>query len=290
MKQNVIKMILLLCIGAAFLGLLFLFAREFPREEKPNGTTELTTEGSTAALPTETVRPTETVLPTETTGQVLEANPFVPGDFVREGEWMTCRTAQYLLGVDVSKYQGEIDWEKVADAGIKFAIIRVGGRGYGQSGKLFADEMAQKNYAAAKAAGLQVGAYFFSQATSVEEARAEADFALEQIKDWELDLPVVFDWEYISETARTANTDGATVTACAAAFCDRIRAAGKQAMLYVRPEASMLELEKLAAYPRWVALYSDTMDYPYSFTMWQYTKTGKVPGISGSVDIDLYIP
>lgn len=289
MKHNVIKFILLLCVGVAFLMLLLVFATEFYRGEQPEQTTDAQTTEQTTVETTEEV-PSETVLPTQSTGPVVEANPFTSGDFVREGEWMTCLKAEALLGVDVSKYQGTIDWEKVADAGIKFAIIRVGGRGYGQSGKLFSDEMAQKNYADAKAAGLQIGAYFFSQAVSVEEAEAEADFALEQIKDWELDLPVVFDWEFISETARTADTDGKTVTACAAAFCDRILAAGKQAMLYVRPEASMLNLEELAQYPCWVALYSDTMDYPYSFTMWQYTKTGKVAGINGNVDINIYLP
>jgi len=295
MNQNVIKTILLVCIGIAFLGLLILFALEFggvqvPEQTTGGQTTVQTSEATVVTEPSETAAPTETVLPTENPGPVLEANPFAPGDFVREGEWMTCRTENYLLGVDVSKYQGTIDWEKVAGAGVQFAIIRVGGRGYGQAGNLFVDDMAQKNYAAAKAAGLRVGAYFFSQAVSEEEAVAEAEFALEQIKDWQLDLPVVFDWEYISETARTANTDGQTVTACAVAFAERILAAGKRPMLYIRPEASKLDVQTLAAYPRWVALYSDTMDYPYSFAMWQYTKTGKVPGINGNVDINIYLP
>ena len=220
----------------------------------------------------------------------MQTNPFTASDFVRDGEWMTCSKRPYLLGVDVSKFQGQIDWEKVAAAGVEFAIIRVGGRGYGQSGNLFADDMAQKNYIAAKAAGLQVGAYFFSQAISVEEAEAEAAYVLEQIQDWELDLPVVFDWEYISETARTANTDAATVTACADAFCKRILAAGKKAMVYIRPEQGILILEELATYPRWVALYSDNMNFPYSFDLWQYTKTGNVPGIQGNVDINIWIP
>ena len=289
MKQGVIKTILLVCIGVLCLGLLFLFAWELSEAEEQSQTTDThTTELTTEE--TFITEPSETVLPTETIGPVLEANPFASADFVRDGEWMTCLQAEYLLGVDVSKYQGTIDWEKVAESGIKFAVIRVGGRGYGQTGNLFTDDMAQKNYAAAKAAGLQVGAYFFSQAISEEEAKAEAEFALAQIQDWELNLPVVFDWEYISETARTAHTDGETVTACAAAFCQRIQEAGKQVMLYVRPEATMLNLEELAQYPRWVALYSNHMNYPYSFIMWQYTKTGKVPGINGDVDINIYLP
>lgn len=289
MKQNVIKLVLFICLSAILLGLLFLIAGQMPQPQKEEQTT-----GDTSleqSIPsTEQTKETETVKPTESTGPVLQANPFAPSDFVRDGEWMTCSKQPCLLGVDVSKYQGQIDWEQVAASGIQFAIIRVGGRGYGQSGNLYADDMAQKNYTAAKAAGLQVGAYFFSQAISVEEAEAEATYVLEQIRNWELDLPVVFDWEYISETARTAHTDAKTVTACADAFCKRILAAGKKAMVYVRTEDSVLELETLAAYPRWVALHSDTMDFPYSFDFWQYTKTGKVSGIQGNVDINIWIP
>ena len=286
MKQNAMKFMLLLCIGVACLVLLVVFAREFSgREAQPQPT-----ESQITVQTSEVTEPSETVLPTETTDPVLKANPFTADDFAMDGQWMSCVTAEFSLGVDVSKYQGEIDWEQVAAAGIRFAIIRVGGRGYGQAGNLFADETAQKNYEGAKAAGLQVGAYFFSQAISPEEAVEEAEYTLEQIKSWDLDLPVVYDWEYISETARTANTDAKTVTACAEAFCNWITRIGLDAMLYVRPESQMLDLETLAAYKRWVALYSETMDYPHQFTMWQYTKTGKVPGINGDVDINIYLP
>ena len=289
MKQNVIKLVLFVCLGAILLGLLFLIAGQIPQpQEEEQTTVDTSLEQSVPSV--DQTEATETFKPTESTEPALQANPFAPSDFVRNGEWMTCSKQPYLLGVDVSKYQGQVDWEQVAASGVEFAIIRVGGRGYGQSGNLYADDMAQKNYIAAKSAGLQVGAYFFSQAISVEEAEAEATYVLEQIKNWELDLPVVFDWEYISETARTANTDAATVTACADAFCKRILAAGKKAMLYVRPEDSVLDLETLASYPRWVALHSDFMDFPYNFDLWQYTKTGKVSGIQGNVDINIWIP
>ncbi len=281
MKRNVLKLLLLICIGVAFLALLMLFAREFPEKEKPEDTAASTTE--------QTVQTTETQSPTETTVAVLETQPLGASDFVRDGEFMTCTRASYAVGVDVSKYQGQIDWNQVAASGIQFAIIRIGGRGYGQTGNLFADEMAQENYRAAKAAGLKVGAYFFSQAVSVAEAKEEADYALKQIQTWELDLPVVFDWEYISPAARTANTTAETVTACADAFCQRIQSAGKTAMLYIRPETKYLNLEVLDQYPHWIALYSDAMTYAGGFTMWQYTKTGKVPGIQGNVDMNILI-
>ncbi|MBE6975929.1 MAG: lysozyme [Ruminococcaceae bacterium] len=231
--------------------------------------------------------PTQPSVPVKPTAQ---PNSFRPADFAYDGDYLSCLTVPYKLGIDVSKYQQNVDWQKVADAGITFVVIRIGGRGYGQSGALYADELAQSHYDGAKAAGLQVGAYFFSQAVSVAEAREEAAYALELTKEWGLDMPIVFDWEYVSDTARTAHSDAETVTACAAAFCDRILESGKQAMIYVRPELEKLQLDELTQYQQWVAWYSDTMDYPYHFDMWQYTKTGSVPGISGNVDINLFLP
>ena len=290
MKRNLIKLILYVSVSAILMAVLFGIAGRIPASQEGEQMEESAFLESSVPGTSETE---STQLPTETTGPdqpVLQANPFTPEDFVRSGEWMTCTKQSYRIGVDVSKYQGQIDWQAVANAGVEFAIIRVGGRGYGQSGNLYSDDMAQQNYTAAKAAGLQVGVYFFSQAISVEEAEAEAVYVLDLIRGWELDLPVVFDWEYISEAARTANTDVVTVTACADAFCKKIQSSGKKAMLYVRPEACMLDLEGLAAYPVWVALHSDAMTYPYGFTIWQYTNTGKVPGIQGNVDINIWIP
>ena len=123
MKQNVIKLVLFICLSAILLGLLFLFAGQMPQpqeEEQTTGDTSLE-----QSIPsTEQTKETETVKPTESLGSVLQANPFAPSDFVRDGEWMTCVTRPYLLGVDVSKYQGQIDWEQVAASGIQFAIMQ----------------------------------------------------------------------------------------------------------------------------------------------------------------------
>ena len=287
MKQNAMKFMLLLCIGVAFLVLLVVFAREFPNREEQSQPTD----NQTTVQTSEVTEPSETVLPSETTGPILETNPFTAGDFTLNGQWMNCITADFSLGIDVSKYQGEIDWEQVAAAGIRFAVIRVGGRGYGQSGNLFADEMAQKNYEGAKAAGLQVGAYFFSQAISTEEAIEEAEFALEQIKSWTLDLPVVFDWEYISDTARTANMDDRTLTDLNLEYCERMEKEGYQPMIYFNSNQArtLLFLHELEDYPFWLAYYSDRMTYPYRFEMWQYTCTGRVPGIQGDVDINIML-
>ncbi|MBE6959479.1 MAG: hypothetical protein E7448_01990 [Ruminococcaceae bacterium] len=276
------KLILLLSVVLAGLLVVVLL---LPPTGNPQVSDSPSTEPSDVSAPTESI-PTE---PTEPEKPTLQKNPYAPGDFTYRGDFLTCVNAPCRLGIDVSKYQQNVDWQKIADNGITFVMIRIGGRGYGQSGTLYADELAQSHYQGAKAAGLQVGAYFFSQAISTEEAREEAQYAMELTADWQLDMPIVFDWEYVSSTARTANTDAQTVTACAAAFCDTILAADMQPMIYVRPELEKLLLEQLAEYDHWVAWYSDTMDYPNEFAMWQYTKTGKVPGISGNVDINLYM-
>ena len=219
----------------------------------------------------------------------LPQNPYGPADFRLDGEYLSCLKAESAVGIDVSAYQGRIDWNAVADSGVEFAMIRVGYRGY-EKGQLNPDEYAQLNYRDAKAAGLQVGAYFFSQALNAEEALEEAEFLLEAIKDWQLDMPVVFDWEYVSDSARTGQMDREGVMACIRAFNDRILQAGYQPMVYFNPYHAehFLELEDLAEYPFWLALYSESMDFPYQVDMWQYTSEGRVPGIEGPVDINLW--
>lgn len=219
-------------------------------------------------------------------------NPYGPNDFQFAGEYLTCLAGESILGIDVSSFQGEIDWTQVRAAGFEFVIIRVGGRGYGAEGKLYEDAFAQANYAGAKAAGLQVGAYFFSQAISQDEARQEATYLLELIKDWELDLPVVYDWEHISDEARTVGVDARMLTDCTLAFCRDVEAAGHEAMIYFNPDQfeNRIFMEELTDYRSWLAMYSYRMTYPYQIDMWQYTNEGNVPGVEGPVDINLYFP
>ena len=228
------------------------------------------------------------VTPRET---VLAPNPFGETDFQYDGKYLTCLTQPSVLGIDVSSHQGDIDWQKVADAGVEFAMIRVGYRGY-ETGLLNEDAHARNNYAGARAAGLQVGAYFFSQAVTPEEALEEAVFVLEQTQDWELELPVVFDWEHMGQGSRTAQVSADTVMDCIRTFNDRITQAGHSPMLYFNPYHAehFLDLEALADYPFWLALYTDRMDYDYAVDMWQYTSEGVVPGIGGPVDINLWFP
>lgn len=208
-----------------------------------------------------------------------------------EDGYMTLLREESILGVDVSKYQGDIDWKKVKQSGVEFAMIRLGNRGYG-NGNIVEDPYFKANMEGAKAAGIKVGVYFFSQAISVAEAVEEAQFVLDTLAGAELDMPVVYDWEYISEEARTAHVDRRTLTDCSLAFLQHIETAGYKPMLYINTSQvrNLLHLSELEHYDCWLALYSDTMSYPYRIKMWQYTCTGSVPGIKGPCDVNLYFP
>lgn len=222
--------------------------------------------------------------------ETIPLSAYEAGDFVYDGDYLTCTAANAVLGVDVSSHQGAVDWAQVKAAGFEFAMIRVGFRGYTQ-GSLCMDEYAAVNLTGAKAAGLRVGAYFFSQAITVEEAVEEAELCIEFLEDYSLEMPLVFDWEYVSGSARTGSMDAEAVTACALAFCETVEAAGYEAMIYFNPHIAeeYLDLTQLTEYPFWLALYSDSMTYPYAFEMWQYTDSGSVPGIPGKADINLWI-
>ena len=252
---------------------------------------EVPTEPVVTTLPPTTTEPPETTEEvTEPTEPLVTPNRFGPEDFAYDGDYLKCVSEECLLGIDVSKYQSTIDWEAVKEAGFSFVMIRIGYRGYGEAGTMRPDEMANYHYWGAKEAGLMIGAYFFSQATTEEEAREEALYALELPQDWELDLPIVYDWEYISEEARTAEVDADTLTACAIAFCQEISDVGEKTMIYVSPWYGNLHLDQLNEYPQWIALYKDYMDYKHHFDMWQYTCTGSVPGVQGDVDINIFFP
>lgn len=195
------------------------------------------------------------------------------------------------LGVDVSHMQGKIDWQAVADDGVEFAIIRAGGRGYGvDTGTLYEDTRFAYNLKQAQKAGLQVGTYFFSQATSAQEAEEEAQFLLDLLDGAELTGPVVFDWENIDyAAARTDNVDADTLTQAALTFCQTIERAGYQPMIYLNQYMAYLRYNlQVSKYPFWLAQYSEKPDFPYEFWMWQYTDEGKVDGIKGNVDLNLF--
>ncbi|MGM9588696.1 MAG: glycoside hydrolase family 25 protein [Faecousia sp.] len=221
-----------------------------------------------------------------------EANPYGRLDFqYNKQNYLYCLRQDSYPGVDVSAFQGNIDWQKVKASGIRFAMLRLGYRGY-ESGRLVEDEYAQKNLKATQEIGLPIGAYFFSQALTIQEVDEEIDFMLGVLGDYELHMPIVLDWEIPTADARTAKMDARTLTALQEYFCKTMVEKGYTPMIYFNwhQANTLFYLNELEDYPFWLALYSDRMTYPYHVEMWQYTSSGRVPGIQGDVDINVYMP
>ena len=194
-----------------------------------------------------------------------------------------------LLGVDVSVHQDNIDWTKVKESGIDFAMVRLGYRGYG-TGEAQLDENYAENIQGARDAGLDAGVYFFSQAITAEEAVEEANLVIESLDGLDVNYPVVYDWEIIyDDTARTDNISVDVLTDCCVAFCETIKNAGYTPMIYQNKRTSIfkLDLNRLNDYDFWLAEYNTEPTYYYDFDMWQYTSTGRVPGIEGDVDLNI---
>lgn len=222
----------------------------------------------------------------------LRSNPYGEEDFAYENGFLKCIAGESWVGIDVSHHQGIIDWMQVAASDVEFAMIRMGHRTVDE-GQLRSDRMGQKNLQGAIDAGLKVGVYFYSQAISVEEATEEARFLLDMLGDVQLQMPVVFDWEILSPQARTANVDSQILNACAIAFCDVIREAGYEPMIYFNQDIAkrLFDLQQMQerGYDFWLAMYSDKMTWPYQVDMWQYTDSGRVKGIETNVDLNVYL-
>lgn len=208
-------------------------------------------------------------------------------------------TADITLGIDVSKYQGTINWAEVKASGVDFAMIRVGYRAK-STGEIFEDPTARYNMQEAQAAGIKIGAYFFSSAVTKEEAREEAAFTANIIAKYKITYPVAFNCEdFRSPDSRQNGLDSAQRTELACAFLDEISAAGYTPMFY----ASKGELEGNAEwgtdtlaskYKMWVAQYPEkpypettSSSYSGSHDMWQYTSQGTVAGISKKTDVNI---
>ena len=256
-----------------------------PTEPKP------TEPKPTTPKPT-TPKPTEPKPTTPPSDSKLEDNPFKSSDFTKNGQFITCKKEKTVIGIDVSRWQEDIDWEKVKAAGIDYVMIRAGLRSTGWSGKLSTDAYVEKHYQGAKAAGLKVGFYFFSQARTVAEAKEEAKYLLNIVKNWDVDLPLACDWEYFSksETPRVYGLSRRRVTDCVKAFCDTIKAAGYDPMIYCARYivAEKLYMEELADYALWYADYNSSyLRSEFRVDMWQYSSKGKINGIKGNVDLNV---
>lgn len=196
-----------------------------------------------------------------------------------------------LRGIDVSEHQKEIDWKKVADSGIDFAYIRVGRRGYTEGG-LFDDAYFEQNLTGARENKLMTGVYMFSQAITVAEALEEAHYIIDRIKDYDILMPIVFDWEKIDrEDARSSALTSELRTECAIAFCETVKSAGYVPCVYFNRNLGYYgyDLSRLTDYMLWFSLpESGFPNFYYAVDGWQYSFTENVPGIGVETDMNLW--
>lgn len=253
----------------------------------------------------------EPIVPTEEAEESSEAVEATTEDAIVEGETLSDNMVtmeqisitaegeyEYIKdgkvashkGIDVSKYQDNVDWKKVAEDGVEYAFIRVGCRGYGSSGSLIKDEKFHQNVKGALAQGIKVGAYFFTQAITVEEALEEAELVLKELGDYEITYPVAIDVERV-ENAK-ARQDALTAeerTEICKVFCEKIKEAGYIPMIYGDNEtfAELIIPEELAEYDFWICETDGTITFPYEFAVWQYSHKGTVSGIKGDTNISI---
>lgn len=207
----------------------------------------------------------------------------------REVEYAVDGETVSIKGIDVSTYQGDIDWEKVAASGVKFVFIRLGYRGY-ESGLLVKDDRFEDNIRGALQNGIAVGVYFVTQAISVEEAVEEAQFVMENIRPYNVTWPIVLDIEdAASAAARTAELSQQARTDHAIAFCETVKESGYTPMLYcnIRWFIEKLDITRITDYDKWFAQYFRKPFFPYAFQVWQYSSTGRIDGIEGNVDYNI---
>lgn len=192
------------------------------------------------------------------------------------------------IGIDVSKWNGEIDWDRVRNAGITYAIIRCGYRG-SSTGALVEDPYFRQNIQGALSAGLKVGVYFFTQATNEVEAVEEASMAIALCEDYRVTYPVFIDTEGAGGNGRADGLDMETRTKVCQAFCQTVEDAGYSGGVYGSRNwfRTRLRMDELENYIIWLAEYRETPVYGGSYHFWQYTSSGSVDGIEGRVDLDI---
>ena len=194
------------------------------------------------------------------------------------------KTENTRIGIDVSKWQGDIDFEKIKNAGVEFIIIRVGGT-RGTNKEYFVDEKFLQNIQKANELGIDVGIYFYSYANSNEHAKRDAEWVIEQLKPYKVNLPIAFDWENWN-SFNDYNLSFFCLTDMAHTFLDTINKAGYEGLLY----SSKNYLERIwlpTKYDTWLAHYTKKTNYEGNYKFWQLCDDGRVDGINGAVDIDI---
>ena len=196
------------------------------------------------------------------------------------------------FGIDVSTFQGDIDWKKVKEDGVDFVFIRIGRRG-ATTGLIYEDDEFDKNYQGASENGIRIGVYFFSQAISEKEAREEAEWVVKQLKGKQIDLPVVYDLEEVyleDETPRTEGISPETATKNALAFLETIEKNRYSGMLYTSLYWSdyYYDMERFGGYPIWFAQYeNDVPELDLPISIWQYSSQGVIDGIDEKTDLNI---
>ncbi len=234
----------------------------------------------------------------EGTAQFVDILPSVPfhGRFdeayTDEGIWkdyaLNGRRSSFR-GIDVSSYQKDIDWEKVAESGVDFAMIRVGSRGYG-SGKVVLDENLAANLKGCSNNSIKTGLYFQSQAVNMIEAIEEANYCVASINGHNIEYPIVFSSESVAnDNYRTENLSREELSTIAAAFCETVRAYGYKPMIAATKKqfALRMDLPSIAAYDLWLYDTDDISVFPYRHNMRQYSVTGEIEGINAPVNLDI---
>ena len=189
-------------------------------------------------------------------------------------------------GIDVSKWQGNIDWKAVSQSGVKFAIIRCAYRG-AKDGLIHEDPYFKANIKGATQNGIKVGVYFFTQAVNEVEAIEEASMSIALVQGYHLNFPIFIDTEKATN-GRANGLDRATRTKVVKAFCETVRNSGYKPGIYASKSwyNDNLDMSQLSAYNIWVAQYNTSCTYTGRYDMWQYTDSGSVPGIKGNVDMN----
>ena len=218
---------------------------------------------------------------------------FTSSKYTHQSQFDNCVISQ---GVDLSKHNGTVDFVKMKKAGVKYVILRAGYRGYGEKGSLCKDIKFEEYIKAAAKAKLNIGIYFYSQAITATEARAEAKYTYNIIKNYKsyITLPVAFDYEFAEVSDgrfdaawSSGKLNKTKCTKIARAFCEKIKSLGFKPMIYANKSflSEVLNGESLSkSYPIWLANYTTKTTYSGSFYIWQFSSTGKIDGVSGNVD------
>ncbi len=236
--------------------------------------------------PKSTATPVVTPAPSASAAPVSTKNPFTGSKYTHSESQ---NGKNIFLGIDVSYHQGTIDWAKVKAAGVQFVILRLGYRGYG-TGTLNLDKKFRTYAQGATDAGLPIGLYFYTEAISETEAREEANFCIEQAKDFKITMPVAYDFEpATNKNGRLlkANLSKSKATNLCRAFCTAIKEAGYTPMIYSNKSDLNNRIDGASLgkeYKIWLANYTTKTTYAGDYEYWQYSSSGKVNGISGEVD------